>query len=219
MGMSKALSEKIMVAKSRNLNCGSTILSCTRCGNIMATRGSVIPLFIEQIKCGKPLTVTDPNMTRFMMTLNNAVDLVLFAFSNGQQGDIFIKKSSASTIGVLAKALKELYKAENEIKIIGVRQGEKFYETLINREEMTKAENLHNYYRIPADIRDLDCNLYFDNGHSNVSIAKEYSSYNTDQLNIEEVKKLLLMLNPIRKDVRKVNAEYFATIERFKRTE
>ncbi|MDR3625707.1 MAG: polysaccharide biosynthesis protein, partial [Ignavibacteriaceae bacterium] len=201
MGMSKALSEKIMVAKSRNLNGCLTILSGTRYGNVMASRGSVIPLFIEQIKSGKPITITDPNMTRFMMTLNDAVDLVLFAFKNGQQGDIFVQKSPASTIEILARALKELYRADNEIKIIGTRHGEKLYETLVNREEMTKAENLENYYRIPADTRDLNYNLYFNQGESKVSAAQEYTSHNTCRLNIEETKTLLLKLDFIKEEV------------------
>jgi UDP-glucose 4-epimerase len=210
MGMSKALSEKIMVAKSRNLNGCSTILSGTRYGNVMASRGSVIPLFIEQIKSGKPVTITDPNMTRFMMTLNDAVDLVLFAFTNGQQGDIFVQKSPASTIEVLARALKELYKADNEIKIIGTRHGEKLYETLVNREEMTKAENLENYYRIPADTRDLNYNLYFNQGESKVSVAEEYTSHNTYRLNMEETMKLLLKLDFIKEEAAQLKTEYMA---------
>lgn len=213
MGMSKALSEKIMVAKSRNLNCSTTILSGTRYGNVMASRGSVIPLFIEQIKSGKPLTITDPNMTRFMMTLGDAVDLVLFAFQNGQQGDLFVQKSPASTIEVLAKALIELYKADSEIKIIGTRHGEKLYETLVNREEMTKAESLENYYRIPADTRDLNYNVYFNEGESKVSAAQEYTSHNTYRLNVEETKKLLLKLDLIREDIKELNAEYLAAIK------
>jgi len=213
MGMSKALSEKIMVAKSRNLDNNSTILSATRYGNIMASRGSVIPLFIEQIKSGRPITITDPNMTRFMMTINDAIDLVLFAFQNGQQGDIFVQKSPASTIEVLAKALLELYKAENEIKIIGTRHGEKLYETLVNREEMTKANKFEFYYCIPADTRDLNYNIYFNQGESKVSVANEYTSHNTYLLNVEEMKKLLLMLDTVREDVIELNPRYLETVK------
>ena len=201
MGMSKALSEKVMVAKSRNLN-GTNIVFCgTRYGNVMASRGSVIPLFIEQIKSGNPLTITDPNMTRYMMTLDNAVDLVLFAFENGKPGDIFVQKSPACTIEVLAKALLELYKANNPIKIIGTRHGEKLYETLVNREEMTKAEDLGNFYRIPADTRDLNYNQFFIEGEAQIAQMEEYTSHNTVRLNIEETKQLLLKLDSIREDI------------------
>ena len=201
MGMSKALSEKVMVAKSRNLN-GTNIVFCgTRYGNVMASRGSVIPLFIEQIKSGNPLTITDPNMTRYMMTLDNAVDLVLFAFENGKPGDIFVQKSPACTIEVLAKALLELYKADNPIKIIGTRHGEKLYETLVNREEMTKSEDLGNFYRIPADTRDLNYNQFFIEGEDQIAQMEEYTSHNTVRLTIEETKKLLLKLDSIREDI------------------
>ncbi len=201
MGMSKALSEKVMVAKSRNLN-GTDIVFCgTRYGNVMASRGSVIPLFIDQIKSGNPLTITDPNMTRYMMTLDDAVDLVLFAFKNGNPGDIFVQKSPACTIEVLAKALLELYKANNPIKIIGTRHGEKLYETLVNREEMTKAEDLGNFYRIPADTRDLNYNQFFIEGEAQISQMEEYTSHNTVRLNIEETKQLLLKLDSIREDI------------------
>ena len=203
MGMSKALSEKVMVAKSRNLNGTNTTLSGTRYGNVMASRGSVIPLFVEQIKAGKPITVTDPGMTRYMMTLDDAVDLVLFAYKNGNQGDIFVQKSPASTIETLAKALIELYKVKNEIRIIGIRHGEKIFETLVNREEMVKAENLENYYRIPADNRDLNYNKYFIEGQTGEAEAEEYTSHNTHRLNLEETKQLLLKLDFIRKDVLK----------------
>ncbi len=164
MGMSKALMEKVMVAKSRNLNDNSTVLCGTRYGNVMATRGSVIPLFVEQIKNSQPLTITDPKMTRFMMTLDDSIDLVLYAFKHGKQGDIFVQKSPAVTIMDLAQALKELYKTDNEIRIIGTRHGEKLYETLVNREEMAKAEDLGKYFRIPADNRDLNYNKYFSKG-------------------------------------------------------
>ena len=201
MGMSKALSEKVMVAKSRNLN-GTNIVFCgTRYGNVMASRGSVIPLFIDQIKSGNPLTITDPNMTRYMMTLDNAVDLVLFAYEKGQPGDIFVQKSPACTIEVLAKALLELYKANNPIKVIGTRHGEKLYETLVNREEMTKAEDLGNFYRIPADTRDLNYNRYFIEGEAQIAQMEEYTSHNTVRLNTEETKQLLLKLDSIREDI------------------
>ncbi len=201
MGMSKALSEKVMVAKSRNLN-GTGIVFCgTRYGNVMASRGSVIPLFAEQIRKGNPITITDPNMTRYMMTLDNAVDLVLFAFENGNPGDIFVQKSPACTIEVLAKAMLEVYKAGNPIKIIGTRHGEKLYETLVNREEMIKAEDLGNYYRIPADTRDLNYNRFFIEGEAQIAQMEEYTSHNTSRLDIEETKKLLLKLEFIREDL------------------
>lgn len=201
MGMSKALSEKVMVAKSRNLNGTGMVFCGTRYGNVMASRGSVIPLFINQIKKGNPLTITDPNMTRYMMTLDDAVDLVLFAFKNGNPGDIFVQKSPAATIEVLAKALLELYSANNQVKIIGTRHGEKLYETLVNREEMVKAEDLGNYYRIPADTRDLNYNQFFVEGQSMISQMEEYTSHNTYRLNIEETKQLLLKIDFIREEV------------------
>ncbi|HKK41829.1 MAG TPA: polysaccharide biosynthesis protein [Bacteroidales bacterium] len=201
MGMSKALSEKVMVAKSRNLN-GSGIVFCgTRYGNVMASRGSVIPLFIDQIKKGNPLTITDPGMTRYMMTLDDAVDLVLFAFKNGNPGDIFVQKAPACTIETLAQALLDLYNAKNEIKIIGTRHGEKLYETLVNREEMIKAEDLEDFYRIPADTRDLNYNRYFIEGESEISKVEDYTSHNTKRLDLEETKKLLLKLAVIRTDL------------------
>ncbi len=201
MGMSKALSEKVMVAKSRNLN-GTGMAFCgTRYGNVMASRGSVIPLFIEQIKKGKPITITDPHMTRYMMTLDDAVDLVLFAFKNGNPGDIFVQKSPAATIEVLAHALLELYNAGNEVKIIGTRHGEKLYETLVNREEMVKAEDLGNYFRIPADTRDLNYNRFFIEGESEIAQMEEYTSHNTHRLNINETKELLLKLDVVKSEV------------------
>lgn len=200
MGMSKALSEKVMVAKSRNLNGSGTILCGTRYGNVMASRGSVIPLFIDQIKNGQAISVTDPNMTRFMMTLEDAVDLVLFAFENGKQGDLFVQKAPAATISTLAQALKELYKADSPIKIIGTRHGEKQYEVLVNREDMVKAEELDNFYRIPADTRDLNYERYFSEG-KDISKIEEYHSHNTQRLDVEGTKKLLLKLEMIRKDV------------------
>ena len=204
MGMSKALSEKVMVAKSRSL-AGTDMVFCgTRYGNVMASRGSVIPLFVDQIKKGNPLTITDPNMTRFMMTLDDAVDLVLFAFKNGNPGDMFVQKSPAATIEVLAKALLELYKANNPIKIIGTRHGEKLYETLVNREEMVKAEDLGNFYRIPADTRDLNYNGFFIEGESQISQIEEYTSHNTFRLNVEETKTLLLKLDSIQEDIQQL---------------
>jgi UDP-glucose 4-epimerase len=201
MGMSKAMMEKVMVAKSRETN-HSTVLCGTRYGNVMASRGSVIPLFVEQIKEGKTITITDPNMTRFMMTLDDSVDLVLYAFKHGKPGDIFVQKSPASTISDLAQALKELYNADNKIKIIGTRHGEKLFESLVNREEMVKAENLDNYYRIPADVRDLNYSQYFSEGEDKISEVEEYTSHNTTRLNVEGTKKLLIKLSFIRKDMK-----------------
>jgi UDP-glucose 4-epimerase len=199
MGLSKAMMEKVMVAKSRNAN--QTVMCGTRYGNVMASRGSVIPLFVEQIKAGKPISITDPEMTRFMMTLDDAVDLVLYAFTNGKPGDMFVQKSPASTINTLALALKELYKANNEIKIIGTRHGEKLYETLVNREEMVKAQDMGQYYRVPADNRDLNYEQYFSKGEEHVSSVEEYHSHNTERLDVEGTKKLLLKLDFIRKDL------------------
>ncbi len=200
MGISKALMEKVMVAHSRNLSENETVLCGTRYGNVMASRGSVIPLFIEQMKANNPLTITDPEMTRFMMTLDDAVDLVLYAFEHGKQGDIFVQKSPASTIGDLAQALKELYKSESEIKVIGTRHGEKLYETLVNREEMVKAEDLADYYRIPADTRDLNYEQYFSEGTDESEVV-EYHSHNTTRLNVEGTKKLLLKLKEVQDDI------------------
>lgn len=201
MGISKAMMEKVTVAKSRNLDDSKTIFCATRYGNVMASRGSVIPLFIDQIKLGNPLTLTDPNMTRFMMTLEDAVDLVLFAFEHGKQGDLFVQKSPAATIEVLAKALLELYDSKSEIKVIGTRHGEKLYETLVNREDMVKAEDMGEYYRIPADNRDLNYAQYFSEGEPDVSIYDEYHSHNTERLNIEGMKQLLHKLPIIKKEI------------------
>lgn len=201
MGMSKAMMEKVMVAKSRNLDDSKTVFCGTRYGNVMASRGSVIPLFVDQIKAGKSITITDPNMTRFMMTLEDAVDLVLYAFENGNQGDLFVQKSPACTIEVLAQALKDLYQADTEIKIIGTRHGEKLYETLVNREDMVKAEDCGNYYRIPADNRDLNYEQYFSEGDIQVANLEEYHSHNTDILDVSAMKQLLLKLPLIRKDI------------------
>ena len=203
MGMSKALSEKVMVAKSRQMNDSGIILCGTRYGNVMASRGSVIPLFVNQIRNKQPITITDPNMTRFMMTLEDAVELVLFAFKNGSNGDIFVQKSPAVTIADLAQALKELYASDISVKTIGTRHGEKLYETLVNREEMAKAKDVGNYFRIPADTRDLNYNKFFTEGESKVTVAEEYTSHNTQRLNVEETKKLLLKLHFIREDILK----------------
>jgi UDP-N-acetylglucosamine 4,6-dehydratase len=201
MGMSKALSEKVMVAKSRNLTGTDTTFCGTRYGNVMASRGSVIPLFIEQIKKGEPITITDPSMTRFMMTLEDAVELVLYAFKNGNQGDLFVQKAPAATISTLAQALKELYNADNPVKIIGTRHGEKVYEVLVNREDMLKAEDMGEFYRIPADTRDLNYESFFSEG-KDVSQIEEYHSHNTERLDLEGTKKMLLKLDTIRKDLK-----------------
>ncbi len=201
MGMSKALSEKVMISKSRNLNGSGSVFCGTRYGNVMASRGSVIPLFVNQIKQNQPITITDPNMTRFMMTLDEAVELVLFAFNNGNNGDIFVQKSPAVTIGDLAKAITELYNSKTEIRIIGTRHGEKLYETLVNREEMVKAVDEGSYFRIPADTRDLNYNKYFTEGESQVNRAEEYNSHNTTRLNITDTKQLLMKLRSIREDI------------------
>ena len=201
MGMSKALMEKVMIARARANNDGNQVFCGTRYGNVMASRGSVIPLFIEQIKAEKPITITDPDMTRFMMTLDDAVDLVLYAFNNGLPGDIFVRKAPATTIKTLAKALLELYQADNELRIIGVRHGEKIYETLVNREDMVKADDLGEYYRIPADNRDLNYDQYFTNGDTSVAEIDEYHSHNTERLDVDGMKKLLLKLELIQKDL------------------
>ena len=207
MGMTKALSEKVMIAKSRNLDGSGTVLCGTRYGNVMASRGSVIPLFVEQIKAGKDITITDPAMTRFMMTLEDAVDLVSFAFENGNNGDIFVQKAPAVTIDVLAKALIELYGANNAIRIIGTRHGEKLYESLVNREEMAKAEDLIDYFRIPADTRDLNYGKYYSEGVTITASVTEYTSHNTVRLDIEDMKQLLLKLPLIRKDILGENSD------------
>jgi UDP-N-acetylglucosamine 4,6-dehydratase/5-epimerase len=201
MGMSKALMEKVMVARSRNVGDNGTVLCGTRYGNVMASRGSVIPLFVDQIKSGREMTITDPGMTRFMMTLDDAVDLVLYAFEHGEPGDIFVQKAPAATIEVLAQALKELYKADNPMRIIGTRHGEKLYESLVNREEMAKAIDMGDYYRIPADTRDLNYEQYFSEGEADISAIEEYHSHNTTRLDVEGTKKLLMKLESIRKDV------------------
>jgi len=202
MGISKAMMEKVAIAKARSLgNDAVTTICCTRYGNVMASRGSVIPLWIDQIKCGKPITITDPGMTRYMMTLDDAVDLVLYAFENGNQGDLFVQKAPAVTLDVLADSLKELYKADNEVKIIGTRHGEKLYETLVTREEMFRSEDMGDYFRIPADARDLNYDKYFVEGQTDISRIEDYHSHNTRLLNKEEMKELLLKLQEIREDI------------------
>ncbi|KFO66762.1 UDP-glucose 4-epimerase [Smithella sp. SCADC] len=201
MGISKAMMEKLMVAKSRSVDDRKTILCGTRYGNVMTSRGSVIPLFVKQIKEGKSLTVTDPHMTRFLMSLDDAIDLVIYAFQHARQGDIFVQKAPASTIGDLAIALKKIFKADNEIKIIGTRHGEKLYETLLTREELAKAENLKKYYRIVPDDRDMNYNKYFTEGVDKVSSMEDYNSHNTQRLTIEEVKGKLLKLDYIKQEL------------------
>ena len=201
MGISKAMMEKVAIAESRNIV--KTTVCLTRYGNVMASRGSVIPLFINQITKGEPITITDPNMTRFLMSLDEAVDLVLFAFEHGKQGDLFVNKAPASTINDLAIALKELASAKNEIKIIGTRHGEKLYETLCTREEMLKAEDMGNFYRIPADNRDLNYSKYLSEGKVNVSQQEDYHSHNTTRLNVEGVKKLISKLPIVKSKILK----------------
>ena len=201
MGITKAMAEKLMVAKARLQAEGETVLCATRYGNVMASRGSVIPLFVSQLKEGKPLTVTDPNMTRFLMSLEDSVDLVLYAFEHGKQGDIFVQKAPASTVADLAQALKELFKKESPVRIIGTRHGEKLYESLISREEMAKAQDMGGYYRIPADNRDLNYAQYFSEGEEKISQQEDYTSHNTERLNVEQVKKLLLKLDYIKEEL------------------
>ena len=201
MGLSKALMEKFMVAKARMQNEGETVLCATRYGNVMASRGSVIPLFVSQLKDGKELTVTDPNMTRFLMSLDDSVDLVLHAYEHGRQGDIFVQKAPASTIGDLAQALKELLKLDNPIKIIGTRHGEKLYESLVSREEMARAQDMAAYYCIPADNRDLNYAKYFNDGEERISVLDDYTSHNTVRLCVEQVKSLLLKLDYIQEEL------------------
>ena len=199
MGISKALMEKVAIASSRNST--ETTVCLTRYGNVMASRGSVIPLFLKQIQSGQPLTITDPNMTRFLMSLEDAVDLVLFAFENGNPGDLFVNKAPAGTIGDLAQALKELCKANNEVKIIGTRHGEKLYETLCTREEMVKAEDMGDFYRIPADNRNLNYAQYFSEGETDIATIDDYHSHNTQQQGVEGMKRLLSELPLIKKEV------------------
>ncbi|TXC82188.1 NAD-dependent epimerase/dehydratase family protein [Metabacillus litoralis] len=202
MGISKAMMEKVFVAKAKTVDSDSTLICGTRYGNVMASRGSVIPLFIEQIKKGQPLTVTDPSMTRFLMSLEEAVELVVFAFENAEAGDIMVQKSPASTIGDLAQALKQLFNVANEIKVIGTRHGEKLYETLLTREEHVVAQDLGGFYRVPADKRDLNYDKYFVEGDQKLSSEDEYNSHNTERLNIEQIKDKLLMLDYVREELK-----------------
>ena len=208
MGISKALMEKVAIAKGRELGIGATTtICCTRYGNVMASRGSVIPLWVEQIYEGKSITITDPNMTRFMMTLDDAVDLVVYAFTHGENGDLFVQKAPAATLKVLAQALKETYAkinpkyGETKVKVIGTRHGEKLYETLVTREEMAKAVDMGNYYRIPCDTRDLNYDKYFTKGNEEISKVEDYHSHNTRRLNVDEMKELLLKLRFVQEDL------------------
>ncbi|MFY3790520.1 polysaccharide biosynthesis protein [Ureibacillus sp. MALMAid1270] len=203
MGISKAMMEKVFVAKSKTVDPDRTLICGTRYGNVMASRGSVIPLFIEQIKSGQPLTVTDPNMTRYLMSLEEAVELVIFAFQNAVAGDIMVQKAPACLIGDLAIALKELFEANNEIKVIGTRHGEKLYETLLTREEYVVADDMGGFFRVPADKRDLNYEKYFEQGNEKLSIDQEYNSHNTHRLNIEQIKEKLMELDYIREELDK----------------
>lgn len=203
MGISKAMMEKVAIAKGRSLGTDSpTIICCTRYGNVMASRGSVIPLWIDQIKANQDITITDPNMTRFMMTLDDAVDLVLYAFQHGKNGDLFVQKAPAATLDVLAKALIDLYKSEAKIRVIGTRHGEKLYESLVTREEMAKSDDMGQYYRIPCDTRDLNYDKYFVEGQEKVSKIEDYHSHNTLRLAVMEMKDLLLKLDIIKDDLK-----------------
>jgi len=205
MGMSKAMMERVAIANSRNLDDNDTVVACTRYGNVMASRGSVIPIFIDQIKNNKPMTITNPEMTRFMMSLDDAVDLVLFAFKNAKNGDIFVQKAPASTVELLAKTLANIFnKPNSEIKIIGTRHGEKVYETLLTKEEMVKAVDMDNYYRIPSDDRDLNYEIYEDIGQDEITDSLEYHSHNTHRLNEEELRDMLLNLYEIQDDLKEI---------------
>lgn len=201
MGISKAMSEKLMVAKSRMIPANGPVICATRYGNVMASRGSVIPLFVDQLRTGGALTVTDPEMTRFLMSLEDSVDLVLHAFEHGQQGDLFVQKAPASTVGDLAEALKQLFGKKNEVKVIGTRHGEKLYESLVSREEMAKAEDMGRYYRIPADNRDLNYNKYFVEGEERISEFDDYTSHNTERLDVPGIKELLMKLDYIKEQL------------------
>ncbi|NDW08957.1 nucleoside-diphosphate sugar epimerase/dehydratase [Dysgonomonas sp. 520] len=203
MGISKAMMEKVAIAEARSLEGSNTTICCTRYGNVMASRGSVIPLFIDQLHAGKDLTLTDPNMTRFMMTLDDAVDLVLYAFEHGKNGDLFVQKAPAATIDVLAKAVVDLYKSDSKIRVIGTRHGEKLYETLVTREEMAKAIDMGDYYRIPADNRDLNYDKYFSEGQEEISEIEDYHSHNTARLDVDGMKKLLLKLDIVNETLQK----------------
>ncbi len=206
MGISKAMMEKLMVAKARVAAERGAIMCGTRYGNVMASRGSVIPLFIEQIKRGDPLTITDPNMTRFMMSIEEAVDLVLFAFEHGKPGDIFVQKAPAATIGTLAEALKRIFKADNPVRIIGTRHGEKLYETLLTREERIAAEDMGGYYRVPADNRDLNYALYFTEGMPEASAVEDYNSHNTERLDVDGMEAMLRRLRYVQEELGQAKA-------------
>lgn len=206
MGISKAMMEKVLVAKSKTVSPDKTVICGTRYGNVMASRGSVIPLFVEQIKSGQPLTVTNPNMTRFLMSLEEAVELVVFAFQKAQAGDIMVQKAPASTIGDLAQAIKELFNANNEIKIIGTRHGEKQHETLLTKEEYLVAEDLGNFFRVPVDTRDLNYDKYFVEGNKKLETQQEYNSSNTEILNVEQIKEKLLKLDYIKEELSNYNS-------------
>jgi len=214
MGISKALMEKIAIAKGRELGEGATTtICCTRYGNVMASRGSVIPLWVDQMMNGQPITITDPEMTRFMMTLDDAVDLVIYAFTHGHNGDLFVQKAPAATLATLAQALKEIYAkvdpkyGETEVKVIGTRHGEKLYETLVTREEMAKAIDMGQYYRIPADTRDLNYDKYFTEGKGSLTTVEEYHSHNTRRLNVEGMKEQLMRLRFIQADLGMIEAD------------
>jgi len=201
MGISKAMAEKLVVAKSRSIPTGGPVICLTRYGNVMASRGSVIPLFIDQLKRGESLTVTDPQMTRFLMSLEDSVDLVLHAFEYAEQGDLFVQKAPASTVGDLAQALKEMFSFDNNVKVIGTRHGEKLYESLISREEMAKADDMERYFRIPADNRDLNYNKFFVEGEEEIAGFEDYTSHSTERLDVDGVKKLLLSLDFVREQL------------------
>lgn len=201
MGLSKSLMEKLMIAKSRTASKRGTVLCGTRYGNVMGSRGSVIPLFIKQIKAGEPLTVTDPNMTRFMMSIEDAVDLVLFAFDNACPGDTYVQKAPAAYLGILVEAVKRLFHADNPIHVIGTRHSEKLFETLLTREEMAKATDCGHYFRVPADSRDLNYALYFSEGRKEVSAVEDYNSHNTKQLDLGEMMELLLSLDFVKEEL------------------
>jgi UDP-N-acetylglucosamine 4,6-dehydratase len=206
MGMSKAMMEKVMIAKSRTHHANDTIFCATRYGNVMASRGSVIPLFMKQMLSSEPVTITDPNMTRFLMTLDESVDLVLYAFEHAKPGDIFVQKSPSSTVGELAQAMHELLDSKSELKIIGTRHGEKLYETLLSREEMSRADDLGPYYRIPADARDLNYDKYFSEGEASIPLFEDYTSHNTKRLNVEEIKRTLMKLDVFKQAMQMVKA-------------
>jgi UDP-N-acetylglucosamine 4,6-dehydratase len=202
MGISKAMMEKLMVAKASLMSTNGTAVCGTRYGNVMASRGSVIPLFVEQIKAGSPLTITDPEMTRFMMSIDDAIDLVVYAFKNASPGDIFVQKAPAATIATIAAALQKIFRAKNPVRIIGTRHGEKLYETLLTREELARAKDLGDYYRIPADTRDLNYNLYFTEGEEKVSKQQDYNSHNTRRLDVDELVKLLLKVDLVQEELK-----------------